>query len=277
MANIAREPLTLIQGLGVTVTPNNKAVFGQTSPSEQITISIGNDVSTTGNVVFNQLTPTNEILTINNFIISEGGFTGSINLQGSIATPLLIISGSFNSKGITKAEKIESQLSQSITIFESGSTQFGDTADDNHTITGSFLTSGSFSLNNHSVEGLSDDIFLSVGRSTHLATESGSKKYVDDLDSITKQQYVRKCFAHTGSFVDSDTFTFNAVTASAPTVYVSTRVDDFMFFVNGQLMESDALTIQQQGSTLRLDINSNNIGYDLTNDDEVVGWGKFNS
>ena len=37
-----------------------------------------------------------------------------------------------------------------------------------------------------------------------------------------------------------------------------------MFFVNGQLMESD-LTIQQQGSTLRLDINSNNIGYDLTN------------
>jgi len=277
MANIAREPLTLIQGLGVTVTPNNKAVFGQTSPSEQITISIGNDVSTTSNVVFNQLTPTNEILTINNFIISEGGFTGSINLQGSITTPLLIISGSFNSKGITKAEKIESQLSQSITIFESGSTQFGDTADDNHTITGSFLTSGSFSLNDHSVEGLSDDIFLSVGRSTHLATESGSKKYIDDLDSITKQQYVRKCFAHTGSFVDSDTFTFNAVTASAPTVYASTRVDDFMFFVNGQLMESDALTIQQQGSTLRLDINSNNIGYDLTNDDEVVGWGKFNS
>jgi len=277
MANIAREPLTLIQGLGVTVTPNNKAVFGQTSPSEQITISIGNDVSTTSNVVFNQLTPTNEILTINNFIISEGGFTGSINLQGSITTPLLTISGSFNSKGITKAEKIESQLSQSITIFESGSTQFGDTADDNHTITGSFLTSGSFSLNNHSVEGLSDDIFLSVGRSTHLATESGSKKYIDDLDSIAKQQYVRKCFAHTGSFVDSDTFTFNAVTASAPTVYASTRVDDFMFFVNGQLMESDALTIQQQGSTLRLDINSDNIGYDLTNDDEVVGWGKFNS
>ena len=42
-------------------------------------------------------------------------------------------------------------------------------------------------------------------------------------------------------------------------------------------MESDALTIQQQGSTLRLDIDSDNIGYDLTNDDEVVAWGKFNS
>ena len=76
-------------------------------------------------------------------------------------------------------------------------------------------------------------------------------------------------------FVDSDTFTFNGYHPHQ--LFTSTRVDDFMFFVNGQLMESDLLTIQQQGSTLRLDINSNNIGYDLTNDDEVVGWGKFNS
>ena len=72
-----REPLTIIQGLGVTVTPNN-TVFGQTSQSEQITISIGNDVSTTIKSVFLNVTSTNEILTINNFIISEGGFTGSI-------------------------------------------------------------------------------------------------------------------------------------------------------------------------------------------------------
>jgi hypothetical protein len=277
MANIAREPLIIIQGLGVTVNPNNKTIFGKTSPSEQITISIGNNVSTTANVFFNKLTPTNETFTINNFLITPNGFTGSISMQGSLVAPSLNIGENLNVRGITKAEKIESQLSQSITIFESGSTQFGDTSDDTHVITGSFLTSGSLSLNNSIATSLTDDIFLSVGRSTHLATESGSKTYVDDLDSITKQTYVRKCFAHTGSFVDSDTFTFNAVTASAPSVYLSTRVDDFMFFVNGQLMESDALTIQQQGSTLRLDINSDNIGYDLTNDDEVVGWGKFNS
>ena len=107
-------------------------------------------------------------------------------------------------------------------------------------------------------------------------------KYILDIKVSTQvdslEIYLRKWFAHTGSFVDSDTFTFNAVTASSPSpVITSTRVDDFMFFVNGQLMESDALTIQQQGSSLKLDINSNNIGYDLTNDDEVVGWGKFNS
>ena len=96
------------------------------------------------------------------------------------------------------------------------------------------------------------------------------------MNSDTLTNLFRKCFIH--SFSDSDTFTFNeAVTASSPTGVTNTRIDDFMFFVNGQLMESDALTIQQQGSTLRLDINSDNIGYDLTNDDEVVGWGKFNS
>ena len=69
MANIAREPLIIIQGLGVTVNPNNKTIFGKTSPSEQITISIGNNVSTTSNVLFNKLTPTNETFTINNFLI----------------------------------------------------------------------------------------------------------------------------------------------------------------------------------------------------------------
>ena len=122
--------------------------------------------------------------------------------------------------------------------------------------------------------GLSDDIFLSVGRSTHLATES-SKKYIDDLDSIIKQQYVRKCFIDTVVLL-IQIYLRLMVTSLVFNHYCPTRVDDFMFFVNGQLMESD-ITIQQQGSTLRLDINSNNIGYDLTNDDEIVGWGKFNS
>lgn len=277
MANIAREPLNLLQGTGVTITPNNTLIFGSTSPSEQITISVGNPTSTDGNLTFFNLTLSSEIFNIDTLIISQSVFSNTMSLLGSITTSTLNVSNNLSTKGITKVEKIESQLSQSVTIFESGSTKFGDTSDDTHTITGSFLTSGSFSLNDHSIDDISEDILLSVGRSNKLATESGSKRYVDDLDSGVKQVYFRKCFAHTGSFVDSDTFTFNAVTASSPSVYISTRVDDFMFFVNGQLMESDALTIQQQGTTLRLDVNSNNIGYDLTNDDEVVAWGKFNS
>ena len=43
------------------------------------------------------------------------------------------------------------------------------------------------------------------------------------------------------------------------------------------IMEPDALTIEQSGSTFLTHINSTSLGYNLTSDDEVVAWGKFNS
>jgi len=277
MANIFREPLVLTQGTGVTIDLNNQLL--QAASRESVTISIGNDVSVTGNPVFLTLTPTNEQFQINQYLIKPNALTGSINLLGDTTIKNnLIVGGNLTIKETTTVEKIESSLSQSYTIFESGSTQFGNTSDDTHLITGSFSSSGSISLSNYNVTDVSNDIYLSVGRTDYLVTENGAKDYVDENDNDNLETYLRKCFAHTGSFVDSDTFTFSAVTASSPSPTItSTRVDDFMFFVNGQLMESDALTIQQQGSTLKLDINSDNIGYDLTNDDEVVAWGKFNS
>ena len=277
MANIFREPLVLTQGTGVTIDLNNQLL--QAASRESVTISIGNDVSVTGNPVFLTLTPTNEQFQINQYLIKPNALTGSINLLGDTTIKNnLIVGGNLTIKETTTVEKIESSLSQSYTIFESGSTQFGNTSDDTHLITGSFSSSGSISLSNYNVTDVSNDIYLSVGRTDYLVTENGAKDYVDENDNDNLETYLRKCFAHTGSFVDSDTFTFSAVTASSPSPAItSTRVDDFMFFVNGQLMESDALTIQQQGSSLKLDINSDNIGYDLTNDDEVVAWGKFNS
>tara|TARA_R110002020_G_scaffold320847_1_gene536758 strand:+ start:2352 stop:3185 length:834 start_codon:yes stop_codon:yes gene_type:complete len=277
MANIFRQPLVFIDGVGVTISTNNTPLRAVTR--ELTTISIGNNVSKTGNPIFLSLTSSNEQFQINQYLIKPNALTGSINLLGDTTVRNnLIVGGDLTIKETTTVEKIESSLSQSYTIFESGSTQFGNTSDDTHFITGSFLSSGSISLSNYNVTDVSDDIYLSVGRTDYLITENGVKDYVDENDNDNLEIYLRKCFAHTGSFVDSDTFTFSAVTASSPSPTItSTRVDDFMFFVNGQLMESDALTIQQQGSTLKLDINSDNIGYDLTNDDEIVGWGKFNS
>ena len=43
------------------------------------------------------------------------------------------------------------------------------------------------------------------------------------------------------------------------------------------MMEHDGISVQQNGSSLAVHIDNNSIGYDLTNDDEVVAWGKFNS
>ena len=37
------------------------------------------------------------------------------------------------------------------------------------------------------------------------------------------------------------------------------------------------LTIQQSGSKMFLLVNNESIGYDLTNSDEIVAFGKFNS
>ena len=88
---------------------------------------------------------------------------------------------------------------------------------------------------------------------------------------------LRKSFAHTGSFVDSSTQIFTAVTASAPTGVTATSKDDFMFFRNGMIMEQDALSIEQNSSDFLLTINVNNIGYELDSNEEIIAWGKFNS
>ena len=49
-----------------------------------------------------------------------------------------------------------------------------------------------------------------------------------------------------------------------------------MFFINGQIMEHDALTVQQSGTSFLLKVNGDSIGYDINSDDEIVAWGKFN-
>ena len=50
-----------------------------------------------------------------------------------------------------------------------------------------------------------------------------------------------------------------------------------MFFINGMLIENDALTIQQNSSNLDLSLDTNSLGYTLSSNDEVIGFGKFNS
>ena len=42
-------------------------------------------------------------------------------------------------------------------------------------------------------------------------------------------------------------------------------------------MEHDAIEIQQAGSSMYLKVDTDSIGYDLENDDEILAWGKFNS
>ena len=84
-----------------------------------------------------------------------------------------------------------------------------------------------------------------------------------------------KNFNKNASSVTNNTASFTAVTASAPDGITSTSENDFLFWNNGQVMEHDALTIQQSGSTFLLIVDGSSLGYNLETDDEIKAWGKF--
>jgi hypothetical protein len=100
-----------------------------------------------------------------------------------------------------------------------------------------------------------------------------SKTYVVDFTSYLRKQFVKK----SASITVPSSASFTAVSASAPAGFTSTIEDDFIFFINGQYMEHDALTIRQEGSSFMLFVNTGSIGYDLEADDEILAWGKFNA
>ena len=87
----------------------------------------------------------------------------------------------------------------------------------------------------------------------------------------------RKQFYKTSNSITTSTASFAAVSASAPTGYTATDENDFLFFINGQYMEHDALTIKQAGSNFLLLVDTDSIGYSLEADDEIIAQGKFNS
>ena len=279
MALIFKAPLIFKQFTGVTIEPNDTELFGKVKPSQTTTFSIGQPVSSGSNVVFDQVTVTNKKITINDggLVLSGSSILGSFTLAGSkTISSNLVGTDDLTVQGILTAEKIETELSQSVTLFESGSTQFGDTSDDTHEFSGSFLISGSIKLNNYSIDEISNDTSMADDKSNSVVTENSLKNYLDD-NTDDMQSYLRKSFVHTGSFVSISTSSFTAITASAPSSLTSTGENDFMFFLNGQIMEHDALTIQQSGSLFHLLVDNSGIGYDLEASDEIVGFGKFNS
>ncbi len=274
---IFQNPLSFQNGTGFTIDPVNTEVNALTLVT--FTYSIGQAVSPSSSVVFGTITPT-DIFTIDNgsLILSNGGITGSFTQTGNQnISSSLTVDGNVTIDGILTAEKVETEVSQAVTLFESGSTLFGDTLDDEHYMTGSMFTSGSLTVNaGISIIEISNDTTLADESTTTVLTENAAKTYADD-QSDDQQTYLRKSFTHTGSFVDTSTATFTSTTASAPTGLTATSEEDFMFFINGVIAEHDALTVQQSGSTFYMSVNNNSVGYDLESGDEIVAFGKFNS
>ena len=267
-------PIVFSQGTGVTLS-NDGAEFDGSSRLEQ-TISIGQDVATTSNVIFNQVS--SSALVLGSTSYNSSGITGSLNITGSVSTiGNLTVNGDVTVAGTLTAQEFHTEFVSASIIFASGSTIFGDTSDDTHQFSGSILISGSLKLNNYSVDEISNDTSLTDGSTVALVTENAAKTYITDKVT-TPQTYLRKQFVKsTSSITVPATASFTAVTASAPTGITATSENDFVFFINGQYMEHDALTIQQAGSSFLLKVDNDSIGYDLESDDEIMAWGKFNS
>jgi hypothetical protein len=274
-----KQPLTITGGTGVTAS--NSGIAWDGLQQLQQDISVGNDIRTTGNVQFNAITSSGYDL--DGYTLLADRWTNNFSADGSInVTGNLTILGNATISGKITAEEIIAELTSSNVIFKSGSTQFGDTIDDTHYVTGSVYQSGSFSLlGSGNITEFSNDTTLADGSSTALATESSSKAYTDvqlgsSGEPTTTDIYLRKNYNKTASSVSNNTASFSAVTASAGSL-TATNETDFLFFNNGQIMEHDALTIQQSGSTFMLITNPTSLGYNLDSLDEIKAWGKFNA
>lgn len=276
-----RNPL-VFSGSNIDITNAGVNITG--IDKQDFTFSIAQEVESTSDVAFNDITPdsvligsrdsTHIVLSHKSVSASNGTLTQThgdfLNISGDLTVPNLTLTGRFTT------EKIEASLTGSNTIYKSGSTEFGDTSTDKHSITGSLSISGSYELNNFTIDEISNNTASDGGSQTALCTEYVA--YNAFGDQTPAFAFIRKKYAHTGSFVSSATSSFTAVTASAPVGdLTATTKHDFMFFNEGMLMEYDALNIEQSGSKFLLKINSTTLGYGLDSTDEIVVWGKFNA
>ena len=277
MANfILRNPIVFIDGTGFDTVPDNEEIFANTRPQKNISFNIGQAVSTTSNTVFNQLSTEKLIIDNQSLVLTKNVISGSFTQTGNqTLSSNLNVSGNLSILGDLTFETIEAELTQTSTIFKSGSTIFGNDTTDKQFFTGSLFLSGSKKINGYSINEISNDTSLSDSSATALVTEnaviSASQESDDEL------AYLRKSFTKIGTITNSSTASFSAVTASSPGILTNTSEVDFMFFNNGMLMEYNAIQIQQTGSNFLLKVDNNSIGYDLESGDEIVAFGKFNS
>ena len=244
-------------------------------------LEIGQDIGTDQDVTFNSVeSPENETLIINNEAGTQNMVLGYEFISGSNLTftvDTMTISENFTHEdditinGAINFVSMSAELNNSSVIFQRGSTRFGDDLNDTHSVTGSMSVSGSFILNGYEVSEISNNTTLE-NSATSLITENAASQ---SLNLSTDTDFLRNNFAKVGT-ISNSTASFSAVTGSAGTL-TSTTKQDFQFYLNGMLLEQDALTIQQSSSVFELHMNASSLGYNLSDSDEIVAWGKFNS
>jgi len=211
--------------------------------------------------------------------IIDVNFSGSTALSSADAGIRVGRSGGTNAQLVFDHSEtrwaIDNAAGSNINIVGSSTT---DTLT-NKTITG-LATSTMASAANLTFSG--DGEVLGLPATASVNGAATSKLYVDHRNEFLRKAYVKKAASFTGSTTLNEvtgyqTASFTAATASAPSGLTTVDENDFVFFLNGQYMEHDALEIQQSGSSFLLKVNTTSIGYVLESDDEILAHGKFNS
>ena len=273
--------LVFEQGTGVILSNNGLSFDGSSAQTQ--TFSLPQAVGTTDSVQFNTLTVNSAQIGPGTTIIADGSISssdGTIEITGSsVITGSLTVLGDVRITGSLTADQTITQVTTRSIDYSTGSNQFGDSSDDIHEFTGSVDITGSFSLNGYSVNEISNDSSLTDASQTALVTEFALAN--SNIGALTTDEttYLRKQFFKTSTGISgSNTASFTATTASAPSGVTDTSINDFVFFINGQYMEHDALSIRQKATgSFHLQVNTTSIGYELESDDEILAIGKFNS
>ena len=170
------QPITFKEGTGFTIDQNGIELY--VTDHTGVVFSIGQAVGSGSNVQFNEVTSSKIIIDNGSLILSSDTISGSFTQTGDISvSDNLVISKDLTIEGILTAEKIETEVSQSATLFESGSTLFGDDIDDEQYMTGSMSLTSSFTIG-HKVTEISNDTSLTDGSSTAILTEKCSKRFL---------------------------------------------------------------------------------------------------
>ena len=265
---------------GNSIVISNSGVSFNGSQEVRHVISTIQPITPGSNVTFNSLTT--NTLKVGGTEFNPSSYIGNLNVTGSISTTENVtVGGDVDVIGTLTAKEFHTQLVSASIVYQSGSTQFGDTHDDTHEFTGSVNITGSFQLNGTEITEVSNDGALTDASENSLVTEFAVKTYANQVTAsvAVEQEYLRKnTFKSSTTISPPSTASFvGVVTASAPDTLLATNENDFIFFINGQYMEHDALTIQQVSSTtFLLKVDNDSIGYDLETDDEIVALGKFN-
>jgi len=271
-------PFTLTAGTGIILTNEGDIFDGSVAVEHQI--SLPQTLGITSDVQFNQITSSaGKFGSTTPLTFNDNGINSSLALTGSLTTSGDVnIAGNLSIDGNFIVDNLHTVITSESVIQSTGSNFFGDALTDTHHFTGSILLSGSLDVNGYVIDEISDDTSLAGSSATALVTENAVKTYIDTLSSVAEQTYLRKQFVKLSTtLVSTSTASFSAITASAPAGMTATTEHDFLFFINGQYMEHDAITIQQVGSSFYLQVDTDGIGYDLESDDEILAWGKFNS